>query len=185
MLRLVSLADRFQMEEVAAGLEEAAIRRLRVSACADVLAAIGGAELGPICSGGLPRLRAAAHALAAQRFEEVASTEGFIRLGEDELDALLQDQTMKAERRVVMQAIVPWMRAAISQNERDGGFPGRKLLATLHLRTFRFMHQPAITECLMALRDSEGDEKPAARARSWGELLTRMGIRRMAALVGL
>ncbi len=175
VVRLASLADRFQMEEVGAFLEEAAIRRLRISACSDVLVAIVGTEPGPICSAGLPRLRAAALALAAQRFEEVASTEGFIRLREDEVDALLQDQTMKAGRAEVMQAIVPWMRAAI--DEGGGEFPGRRLLARIHLRTFRSMHQQRVfTECMLALKDPEGDEQPEARAWTCGVWLRRMGI---------
>jgi hypothetical protein len=186
VLRLVSLADRFQMEEVGSCLEEAAIRRLRVGACADVLAVTAGAEPSPICSGGLPRLRAAAHALAAQRFAEVALTDGFIHLDEEVLDALLQDQAMKADRADVMTALVHWMRAAISHEE-GGGFPGRKLLARMHHRTFRSLHQPAITECLLALQDGGGaeqqdgeggdDDQPAARARTWAARLRSMGVR--------
>jgi hypothetical protein len=195
VLRLIGLADRFQMDDVGSGLEDAAIRRLGVSACADVMVTTGGAEPGPICSGGLPRLRAAAYAMAAQRFEEVASTEGFTRLSEDDLDALLQDQTIKAGRAEVIEAIVPWMRAALSQGGgcgegggggggggEGGGFPGRKLLARVHHRTYGSMHQPAVTECLAhlrALKASDGEEQPAAaaRARTWGTRLRRAGIR--------
>ena len=65
LVTLASTADRFQMTEVAAALEQAVVQHLSVETCADMLAACAAA--------GLTRAEEAAQRLALKRFEEVAT----------------------------------------------------------------------------------------------------------------
>ena len=83
LLKLGSVADRFQVTEVVTALEEAIMRQLNVATCADVLSWCGGAWL--------ERGEAAARKLALERFEEVAGTAGFLRLSEETVGSLLEE----------------------------------------------------------------------------------------------
>ena len=83
LLKLGSVADRFQVAEVVAAVEEAIIGQLSVATCADVLSWCGGSWL--------ERGEAAARKLAVERFEEVAGTGGFLRLSEEMVVRLLEE----------------------------------------------------------------------------------------------
>ena len=74
IMTLASVADRLEMTEVVSALEEAITGLLSVDVCGDVL--MGSMRLG------LGRVEAAARVLALERFEEVAGTEGFMRMDE-------------------------------------------------------------------------------------------------------
>ena len=119
LLKLGSVADRFQMTEVVTALEEAIIRQLSVATCADVLSWCGGAWL--------ERGEAAARKLAVERFEEVAGTGGFLRLSEETVGRLLEEDGLGVgTEEAAFEAAVRWMRAG------DGGpWRGRGLLRAI------------------------------------------------------
>ena len=75
VMAMASVADRLGMTEVGAALEDAIVRQLSVDVCGDVL--MESARLG------LGRVEAAARVLALERFEEVAGTEGFMRIDKE------------------------------------------------------------------------------------------------------
>ena len=79
-LLLCSIADRFQMAEASAALEDSIIRQLTVAASADMLARSDG----PV----IARIEAAARELALARFDDFARTDGFARLDARALAAL-------------------------------------------------------------------------------------------------
>jgi len=119
LLKLGSVADRFQMTEVVTALEEAIIRQLSVATCADVLSWCGGAWL--------ERGEEAARKLAVERFEEVAGTGGFLRLSEETVGRLLEEDGLGVgTEEAAFEAAVRWMQAG------DGGsWRGRGLLRAI------------------------------------------------------
>jgi hypothetical protein len=115
---LVSVADRFQVSEVVAVLEETMIEQLRVDECGEVLT--WSTEVG------LERLEEAARALAASRFEEVASTAGFATIDEETLGLLLDDDELRARNEeAVWEAVLAWIKAE------DGTLRGCGLLSKI------------------------------------------------------
>ncbi len=98
---LASVADRFQITEVTSFLEDAVIGQLCLEACGELLMCSGGC--------GMRRLEAAALKMAAWRFEEFAGTAGFMRLGEEALSILLDDDRLVARsEEAVWEAVVGW-----------------------------------------------------------------------------
>ncbi len=83
MLQLGTVADRFQMTEVAVALEETVIRELSVEDCAEVL--VWSSRIG------LRQAEWAARRLAVDRFEEVVATASFVKIDENALSCLLDD----------------------------------------------------------------------------------------------
>ncbi len=113
--RLGAVADRFQVIEVQAALEETMIRELSVKDCAELL----------VWSGriGFKEAEGAAMRLAVNRFEEVAATASFMTIDEDVMGCLLDnDQLVVKNEEVVWEALVAWMLAD------DGPPRGRELL---------------------------------------------------------
>jgi hypothetical protein len=84
--QLASVADRFQITEVVSSLEEAVMSQLSLEACGEVLTWSGGCGMG--------RLEADALKMAAWQFEEFARTAGFMRIGEEALKILLDDDRL-------------------------------------------------------------------------------------------
>ena len=112
--QLGTVADRFQVTEVAVALEETVIRELSVEDCAEVL----------VWSGriGLRQAEWAARRLAVDRFEEVVATSSFVKLDEDALGILLDDDGLVVkDEETVWEALLVWMRA-------EGPLRGRELL---------------------------------------------------------
>ena len=103
--QLASVADQFQMTEVTSVLEEALMGQLSVDMCGDVLMWSGGC--------GMRQLEAEALQMAATRFEEFARTAGFMRMGEEELGRVVDDDRLAARNEeAVWEAVVGWMRSA-------------------------------------------------------------------------
>ena len=103
--QLASVADQFQMTEVTSVLEEALMGQLSVELCGDVLMWSGGC--------GMRQLEAEARQMAVERFEEFARTAGFIRMGEEELGRVVDDDRLAARtEETVWEAVVGWMRRA-------------------------------------------------------------------------
>ena len=86
--QLAIVADRFQIAEVTSLLEKDMMGQLSLEACGEVLMWSGGC--------GMLQLEAAALKMAACRFEEFVRTAGFMRLGEEALGILLDDDRLSA-----------------------------------------------------------------------------------------
>ena len=191
-MRLAALADRFQMEEVRCALEDAAIRRLSVGSCAKVLSATAGVDQSSLA--GLARVHAAARALATERLEAVAGTEGFQQLEVGEVEALLHDDGLASgsEETVALRAVTTWL--ACSGGGRNGGDGDgaaadcgptcRRVLAGLRRRHVRRCCQPvqasALVECLAGLRAqaSGGGAARPARLRVTEDGMAKPGLLR-------
>jgi hypothetical protein len=119
MMVLASVADRFQISEVETQLEDVILRNLSVGVCAEVLLAS--------TVGGLTPVEKAAHRLALERFEDVAATEAFLRIGEDVLGSILDEDDLVAScEEHVFECLLRWMKGA------DGGqLRGRGLLSRI------------------------------------------------------
>ena len=117
-LLLASLADRLEMPEAGAALEDAISEQLSVGMCGEVL--MRSRRLG------LRRVEAAARGLALERFEEVAGTAGFLSLDEEAVGDLLEDDGLRASREeAAFEGLVRWMKGG------DGGLRGRGLLSKI------------------------------------------------------
>jgi hypothetical protein len=127
---LASVADRFQFTEVVSALEETALKKLKLDSCGEVLMWSGGC--------GMLRLEAEALATAAEHFEEFATTAGFMRMGEEALTRLVDDDRLAASsEEAVWEAVAVWMRGEAREAARRGvagmvRFPlmGEEYLAT-------------------------------------------------------
>ncbi len=84
--QLASVADRFQIKEVEFFLEESMLSQLSVEHCWELLTWSGGR--------GMLRLEADALKMAACRFEEFARMAEFMRLGEEALSILMDDDRL-------------------------------------------------------------------------------------------
>jgi hypothetical protein len=116
VLVLASVADRLEMAEVGAALEEAIIGQLNARNCGDVLMVSGRLGLGPV--------EAAACRLALERFEEVAGTAGFVEMDEAAVGRLLEDDRLcVSTEEAVFEGLVSWMRGG------GCGLRGRGLLS--------------------------------------------------------
>ena len=105
LLELGTVADRFQMNEVASGAEESIIRRMSVDLCVDVLGWAGGGAW-------LERAAATARKVVVEQFEQVASTEAFARLSEETLGSILdEDELGVGTEEEVFEAVLGWMKS--------------------------------------------------------------------------
>jgi hypothetical protein len=105
VMAMAGVADRLGMTEVGAALEDAIVRQLSVDVCGDVL--MGAARLR------LGRVEAAARVLTLEWFDEVAGTEGFMRMDEGTVGSLLDDDMLRASREEAgLEAVVGWMKGA-------------------------------------------------------------------------
>jgi hypothetical protein len=81
---LAAVADRFRVTEVLVALENAMMEKLSVEVCMEMLTLSRGI-------GTLKRLEEDARKMTMDRFSEVVATAGFMRIGEDELQSILED----------------------------------------------------------------------------------------------
>ena len=101
--QLATMADRFQITEVVSAVEEAAMTQLRMDNCGEML--MWSRRYG------LRQLKEGALKMAAERFEEFATTAGFMRMGEEALGSVVDDDWLIARNEeVVWEAVVGWMR---------------------------------------------------------------------------
>ena len=103
---LASIADWFQMAEVAAALDETVAIHLSMCTdlCCDVLSWSGQV--------GLRHSEQAARQLGTERFNELAQTEGFMRMSEEALGHLLGDDDLAARNEeAVWEALANWRMA--------------------------------------------------------------------------
>ena len=157
VMRLAALADRFQMNAVRRSLEDAAIHRLSIGSCAEVLAATACNQASMLYDTSLRALQhvnEAAKVLAAFRLEAVAETSEFGRLDGETLEALLGDDALEAghEGIVALRAVCCWMLAAVGYGV--GREDWRRALAGLRRRHGH--------RCRRRLQDSVHDERLSA-----------------------
>ncbi len=113
--QLAIVANRFQMTEVVAAIEETIIPQLCIGVCGEVLSWSGDT--------GLKQLEESAKRLAAERFEEFVRAQSFVSIDEKTLGSLLDDEGLSARsEELVWEAVVQWMKAE------DGKLRGRDLL---------------------------------------------------------
>ncbi len=155
--QLASVANRFQMTDVVAAIEETIIPQLCVGVCGEVLSWSGDT--------GLKQLEEAAMRLAAERFEEFVRTESFLSIDEKVLGSLLDDDGLSARsEELVWESVVLWMKA------KEGKLRGRELL---HKIRFPLM-------CEEYLRSKAVPMLPPEHA-DWVEGLVEEGLRVKAA----
>eukprot|EP00291_Cryptomonas_curvata_P030285 CAMPEP_0172205800 /NCGR_PEP_ID=MMETSP1050-20130122/32829_1 /TAXON_ID=233186 /ORGANISM="Cryptomonas curvata, Strain CCAP979/52" /LENGTH=293 /DNA_ID=CAMNT_0012884743 /DNA_START=20 /DNA_END=899 /DNA_ORIENTATION=+ len=155
--QLASVANRFQMTDVVAAIEETIIPQLCVGVCGEVLTWSGDT--------GLKQLEEVAMRLAAERFEEFVRTESFVSIDEKILGSLLDDDGLSARsEELVWEAVVLWMKA------KEGKLRGRELL---HKIRFPLM-------CEEYLRSKAVAMLPAEHA-DWVEGLVEEALRVKAA----
>jgi F-box/WD-40 domain protein 7 len=112
--QLASVADRFQITEVFSMLEEALKRQLTLDMCGDVLVWSGEC--------GMLRLEEEALKMAAERFEAFAQTAGFMRMGDEALGNVLDDDRLVARNEeAVWEAVVGWMSGSSGATRGPGG----------------------------------------------------------------
>ncbi len=101
---LASVADQFQMTEVILALDETVVQHLEMRMCGEVLCWSG--------ERGLKQAETAARKLATERFEDLTNTDGFMRMGEEVLGRLLDDDELAARNEeAVWEAVAGWRRA--------------------------------------------------------------------------
>jgi hypothetical protein len=112
------MADRYQVEAVQGAVEEAAVGLLTVESCGEVLARVSGSGLG--------RVEGASRELALQAFDQFTSTAGFMKVGEEVLGSLLEDDGLctEAEERV-FEGVVRWMKGGEGGSVRGAGLLGK------------------------------------------------------------
>ncbi len=86
---LASITDQFQMTDVKSMLDETVMTNLNMQMCIEVLCWRGYHSL--------RQLENVARRLALERFEELAKMEGFMRIDEESLGELLEDDNLAAK----------------------------------------------------------------------------------------
>ena len=119
VMTMASVADRLQIVEVVAALEDAIMGELSVGNCAELL--IGSRRLG------LRQVEAAAWQMAVDRFETVSRTAGFIDVDEETVGTLLDEDGLGVRNEEeAFEGLVWWMRGG-----EGGRVVGRDLLAKI------------------------------------------------------
>ena len=115
---MASLADRLQMEDVVAALEDLILAELGADVCAEVLISSQ--------RHGLRRVEEAAWGMAVGRFEEVSKTAGFTHLDEETVGRLLEEDGLGVRKEEeAFEGLVRWMKGI---GDGDGVLRGRELL---------------------------------------------------------
>jgi hypothetical protein len=110
VMELASVADWFQITEVASVLEEMVKGNLKTCMCWDVMKRSN--------ERGLILLENVARKLALERFEELAKTDSFVQMGEEALGRLLEDDDLAAKNEeAVWEAVAEWRRAKEGQSQ--------------------------------------------------------------------
>ena len=142
LTRIGKVADKYGMEEVLAAVEEAALERLTIDTCGELLAE----------SMGLSRVEEKSRAMALEAFGLFATTNGFLRVGEETLGSLLQDDKLCVEsEEVILRAVIRWMTAAPSGHGKCGAaVRGEGLLQHVRFSLIesKFLSGQALVECV-------------------------------------
>ena len=118
LIALGLMADRYQVEAVQEVVEEAVLRLLTVESCSRVLAASNWS--------GLERVEKASRAIALRDFDEFARTAGFMDVGEDVLESLLEHEGLRTETEErVYEGVVRWMKGGEGGAWRGLGLLGK------------------------------------------------------------
>jgi hypothetical protein len=106
--QVASVADRFQMTEVLSAVEEALLSQLSIENCGEVLMLCGRC--------GMERLEDEALKIAAERFEEFATTAGFMWMGEEALGSVVdEDRLVARNEEAVWEAVLGWIKGAAGE----------------------------------------------------------------------
>jgi hypothetical protein len=106
--QLASVSDRRQFAEVVSAVKETLLRRLAVEICGDV----------PVWSGefGMRQLEAAALKMAAEPFEQFATSGGFMEMREEALGNVIDGDWLAARNEeAVWEAVAGWMQSAVGE----------------------------------------------------------------------
>ena len=202
LVELGKMADRFQVETVQNTVEHAVLSRLTVENCASVLSLT--------CESGLERIQCASRALALREFDAFASSAGFVKLGEELLGSLLEDDELRSESEErVFEAVLRWTTRGGAAGAARGGGLLRKVrfpfMAAAYLETAATAQLAAhglgaLAAEGLGLKDMDGPpwcgdrlEQLDATAlvprraghASWGSLLQRGELRRPTGLRNL
>ena len=167
VFELATIADRLQMTEVCAAMEDLVIGQLTIGGCADALMASDRL--------GLNKVEAAAKSMALGLFEEFTSTEGFMSLDEAALGALLDEDSLAVSKEeAVYEGLLAWMQPDGPSNPR-----GRELLRKIRfpLMADSYLAATAKPRCppdLSGLLDSLLSEAVAAKASCLAGLPSRL-----------
>jgi WD40 repeat protein len=160
MKQLGIIADRFQITEVTDVVEEAIIGFLNVGVCAELLSWSN--------SIGLKRLEAGAWRLALEQFEEVARTDAFLKIEEETMGYLLDEDGLVARsEEAIWEALVEWIKAD------QGKLRGHDLI---HKIRFPLMSDTYLSTRLVGMLPNEYGE--------WAQGLATEGLRAKAARAG-
>ena len=127
-IELAALADRFEIAEVGAALEDKILSHLDVNTCAEIFSRSS--------SLGLMRVEEAARIHVTECFEEIARGKGFMAFDEDAFSRILDEDGLRVSKEEdVFEAVVAWMQGGAE------GLRGRSLLHKVRfgLITERFL----------------------------------------------
>ncbi len=142
MQSLASVADRFQMTGILSVLEEALVGQLSMGVCGWVLTWSG------FC--GMRQLEEEVLKMVAWRFEEFAKTADFLRIREEALMIILDDDRLVAKsEETVWEAVVGWMRGA------EGRRRGRGVAGKVR---FPLMGDEYLGGCVLGVLDEQDGE---------------------------
>ena len=159
VLVMASVADRLEMLDVAAALEVAIIGELRSEVCVEVL--MSSRELG------LRQVEEAAWGVAVERFNEVSGTAGFMRLDEETVASILEQDGLGVwKEEEAFEGLVGWMKG-----DAGGVLRGRELLRQIR---FGVMEQGYLKEKARGMLPEE--------YREWMESLVGEALRVKAAV---
>jgi hypothetical protein len=121
LVGLGRMADLYRMEAILSDVEEAVLNRLTMESC--------GLILTMTCGSGLVRLETESRNLALRKFDRFAECAGFLRVSEEALGSLLDDDGLISESEErVLKGVVRWMK----------GGPGGEIRGEDLLRKIRF-----------------------------------------------
>ena len=142
---VAKVADQYELTVTTSVLEEALIEQLSVDMCGPVI----------MWSGrfGMRQLEAVAQRMAAEQFEQFAGTEGFMRMEEEELIKVLDDDRLPARKEEdVWEAVVGWLRV------HTGGFGVARMIR------FPLMEEGYLRNRVAGMVDREWMEHMVAEA---------------------
>ena len=137
VMAMASLADRLQMEDVVAALEDSILAELGTGVCAEVLVS---SQLH-----GLRRVEEAAWGMAVGRFKEVSKTAGFTHLDEETVGRLLEEDGLGVwKEEAVFEGLVRWIKGI---GDGGGALRGRALLRKIRFGVMEkeYLEPPAET----------------------------------------
>jgi hypothetical protein len=111
---LAVVADRFQMVEVGAAIEDCIVQNLALETCVDILM--------KSCSARLSRAEIESQKTIVAHFDEVCATKSFMRLDEEQILAIVSDDGLGVENEeAVLEAAVMWLKGRVGTEPADSG----------------------------------------------------------------